>query len=181
MAVAQGLFRVLSAQHVDHVGRAEALAGAVNAGKQFLRLHRAVPCFWGRQADVAVAAVVREVVPEVFQHGPASAGGDLAPAQQRVEFHPLDSLVFFARLGLVDQQTQPDHVLQSVNHPRFGGLTVAARTARFLVVGLHALGQVHMGHEADIGFVDAHAEGDGRHDDHAVLILEPGLIRIAGF
>src|SRR5216117_3178920 len=42
-------------QHVDHVPRAEALAGAVDAGQSLLRDHRAVPDPRRIQAVVAVA------------------------------------------------------------------------------------------------------------------------------
>ena len=34
---------ILAEQHVDHVPRAEALAGAVDAGQRLLRAQRAVP------------------------------------------------------------------------------------------------------------------------------------------
>lgn len=37
-----------------------------------------------------------------------------------------------------------------------------------------------MGDEADVGLVDAHAEGDGGDDDQAVLAQEPGLVGGAG-
>ena len=176
VAVAADLLRVPAAQHVDDVRGAEALACAVDAGQQFLRFHRPVPGLGRRQADIAVAAVVREVISEIFQQRPAAAGGDLAPAEQCVEFHPLDALVFLARFGLVDQLAQAHDILQAVDHPRFGGLPVAAGPSRLLVIGFHALRQVHMGHEPHIGLVDAHAEGDGRRDDHAVLVLEAGLV-----
>jgi hypothetical protein len=37
-----------------------------------------------------------------------------------------------------------------------------------------------MRHEADVGFVDAHAEGDGRDHHDAVLAQEAALVRRAG-
>ncbi len=37
-----------------------------------------------------------------------------------------------------------------------------------------------MGHEADVRFVDAHAEGDGGDHDQAVLAQEAGLVALAG-
>src|SRR5699024_6308154 len=49
-------------------------------------------------------------------------------------------------------------------------------TTGLLVVALDGARQVEVGDEADIGFVDAHAEGDrGDHDD-SVLAEEPGLV-----
>src|SRR5699024_11339911 len=53
---------------------------------------------------------------------------------------------------------------------------VATGATGLLVVAFDGSGQVEVGDEADIGFVDAHAEGDrGDHDD-AVLAQEPRLI-----
>ena len=44
-----------------------------------------------------------------------------------------------------------------------GGLSVASGAARFLEIGLGAVGQVVMDHEPHVRFVDAHAEGVGTH------------------
>ena len=81
VAVSAHLLRILSAQHIDHVRGAKALACAVDAGQQLLRVNRSVPGFGRRKADIAIAAIVREAVSEVFQQRPAAAGSDLAPAQ----------------------------------------------------------------------------------------------------
>ena len=72
------------------------------------------------------------------------------------------------------------HVLQAVDHPGVGGQAVPSGPPGFLVVGLHRLGHVQVGHEAHVRFVYAHAEGDGRHHDDAVLAQEAGLVRGAG-
>jgi hypothetical protein len=59
-------------------------------------------------------------------------------------------------------------------------VSVSAGAADLLVVGLDRLGQVGVGHPADIGLVDAHAEGDGRHDDQSVFggeaVLDPAAV-----
>ena len=41
-----------------------------------------------------------------------------------------------------------------------------------MVVSLEAFGQVDVGHEAHIGFVDPHAKGDRGHHDHAAAQAE---------
>ena len=58
---------------------------------------------------------------------------------------------------------------------RPGGLAVAARAPRFLEIGLRAFREVCVHHEADIGLVDAHAEGVGAHH-HARVAGLPGLL-----
>ena len=50
------------------------------------------------------------------------------------------------------------------------------RAPGLLVVGLQALGQIHVGHEAHVRLVDAHAEGDGGHHYQALLLEEPVLV-----
>ena len=48
--------------------------------------------------------------------------------------------------------------------------------ARLLVIGLDVLRDVHVRDEADVGLVDAHAEGDRRDHDDVVLAQEPLLV-----
>jgi hypothetical protein len=83
----------------------------------------------------------------------------------------------------VEHLPQRDDVLQAVDQPGVRGQAVAAGAAGLLVVGLDGLRQVEVGDEAHVRLVDAHAEGDGGDDDHALLAQEapPGaLARRAG-
>ena len=61
-----------------------------------------------------------------------------------------------------------------------GRFPVAPCAARFLVIGLDMLREVGMDHEPDVRFVDAHAEGDGRHD-HRDLVPVKGLLVLLPF
>src|SRR3546814_7700630 len=54
--------------------------------------------------------------------------------------------------------------------------TTLFRSAGFLVVALDRLGQVEVGDEAYVGLVDAHAEGDGGDDHHALVAQETALV-----
>ncbi len=81
----------------------------------------------------------------------------------------------------VDHLTQPHHVLQAVDHPRLRRLAVAPGAAGLLIVGFDALRQIQMRDEAHVRLVDAHAEGNRRHHDHAVLALEARLMSLAHF
>ena len=59
------------------------------------------------------------------------------------------------------------------------GSPVAPGAAGLLVVGLERARRVEVGDEAHVRLVDAHAEGDGRHHDHAFLLEEVLLVRRA--
>src|SRR5258708_33564023 len=61
-------------QHVDHVPRAEALPGAVDAGQRLLRGHGAVPDPRRIQAVVAVAAGFARLAEVVEQPDTAATG-----------------------------------------------------------------------------------------------------------
>ena len=68
-----------------------------------------------------------------------------------------------------------------VEHQAAGRLAVAAGAARLLVIRLQAAGDVVVDDEADVGLVDAHAEGVRGHDDlaasfHEVILGGPALV-----
>ena len=176
VAPGEDLLGLLAAQDVDHVSGAEALARAVDAGEQFLGLGGAVPGAGRVQADVAVAAVFRQVVTEVLEQGAAPALGDLAPPEQGVEPRPFDPLALGVGFRLLDHLGEADDILEAVHHPGVRRFAVAAGPAGLLVVGLHALRKIDVRDEAHVRLVDAHAEGDRRHDDDAVFPEEALLV-----
>ena len=53
-----------------------------------------------------------------------------------------------------------------------GGFAVAPGAADLLVVAVQRLGDVRVDHEADVGFVDAHAERGGGHHDVEFVVEE---------
>ena len=85
-----------------------------------------------------------------------------------------------AAFRAVDEPALLHDVAEPVHHPGVGGRTVAAGAAGLLVIALDALRQVEVRHEAHVGLVDAHAEGDGRDHHDAVLALEACLPLGAG-
>ena len=113
---------------------------------------------------------------EVGQQPHAAAFDRLAQAQHGVELLAQAPAIGFIARRFVDHAALLHHVLQAVGQPGGGGQAVAAGAAGFLVVAFHRLGQVDVGHEAHVGLVDAHAEGDGGHHDHAVLAQEARLV-----
>ena len=175
LVVAEGAdpFAVGPQQNVHHVGRTEALAGAVHRRKRLLGRHRGVAAGLRIEAAIAVAAVGLELLAEVAQQQAAPAAGRFGEADQRIELAVLDPLLLLGGAGVVDEAAQLRDVAAAMHHPGHRRQAVTAGPARFLVVGLQALGQIHMRHEAHIRLVDAHAEGDRGHHHHGAAKPEP--------
>ena len=55
-------------------------------------------------------------------------------------------------------------VLRAIKEDGFCGLAVAARAADLLVVSVEGVGNVRVVNKADVGLIDARAEGVGGHD-----------------
>ena len=188
MAHLQDALLTAAGQHLDDVVCPEALAGADNGGEHLLGDFRGVELLPGLQADVApAAALLRPPLPQVLQHEPAAAAGQLGELHHPRQLLP-DVPLLLRVLDLIDEVVLPDLVAVGVDEDALAGQSVPAGPARFLVVTLQGLGQVVVDDEADVGFVYAHAEGDGGDDDgYAVadevflgpaarVAVEPGVI-----
>ncbi len=168
----------LAAQHVDDVAGPEALAGAVDGRERLARKLGAVEARRPLQAAVAVAAAAGALLAEIAQEHLAAAARGLAVAEHRLQLLPVDVALPFARgVGAGQEAAQLADIVQPVEHVGLGRQAVAPGAAGLLVVGLEALGQVQVQHEAHVRLVDAHAEGDGGDHDQAVLLEEPVLVR----
>ncbi len=131
-------------------------------------------------AVVAHPAVVDEVVlSEIVQQHPSAAHVRLGVGHGVHQELPPD-LLFGDWLALHELLKFAD-VFVAVVGDAFGVLSVTAGPAGLLVVALDALRYVVVDHEPHVRLVDAHSEGDRRHDDvhvlhqEAVLVLGPGL------
>ena len=151
------------------------LREAVDAAQRLAGRLGRVPGVGRVQAVVAVAAGAAQLA-EVRQQPHAPAVVRLGQRQQRLQLAALHLLELVAGRALVDHAALVHHIGQAVGHPGFGRLAVAAGAAGFLVVALDVLGQVEVGHEAHVGLVDAHAEGDGGHHHDGVLAQEAVLV-----
>jgi len=159
-------------QHIHHMGGAEALAGAEHGREGFLGWHGRVQPLLGFQATVAVATGQGQRFAEVGEQHLAPAAGRFGEADQRFELAVLQAFLGGLGAGVVDEAAQLGHVACPMHHPGHCWQSVAAGAAGFLVVGLQTLGQVDVGDEAHIGFVDAHAKGDRGHHHHPGLTPE---------
>ncbi len=83
--------------------------------------------------------------------------------------------------GVVALEEEVVHLAvgEGVEEDGAGGLAVAAGAADLLVVGLDGAGEGDVDYGADVGFVDAHAEGDGGYDDLEFSGLEVALDALA--
>src|SRR5512143_1637028 len=130
-------------------------------------------------ADVAAAAVVGRI-------GLSEKGEEL-PSPACIVGREAHSLVQLlqgdaALLGvayLIDEIPYFRDVPSSEIEQAMCRLSVPARPARFLVIGLDMPGEVGVDHEPDVRLVDAHAEGDGGHDHRRLVPVECLLIFLA--
>ena len=116
------------------------------------------------------------VLAEVAQQQLAAAAGGLGKAEQGVQPSVVRHLAVLRCGPLVDLGCGA----YGCRRPRRGSAfprpgPVAAGTADLLIIALDGLRQVGVHDPADVGLVDAHAEGDRRHHDQPVLALEGGL------
>ena len=83
------------------------------------------------------------------------------------------------RVVAVEEEVVHLAVGEAVEQDGAGGQAVAAGAADLLVEGFDGCGQGGVDDGADIGFVDAHAEGDGGDDDFELAGLEAALDALA--
>ena len=154
------------------MGDAEPLAGADDRGQDLLGDDGSVELLPGREADVAAPAVfLRPRLAEILQQEGAPAGGQAAELD-----HAVQLVLGVAPLGLVfdpvDEEVLLPLVAVGVEQDALAGQAVASGAARLLIVAFERLGQVVVHDQPHVGLVDAHAEGDGRHDDERVVADE---------
>ena len=167
------------------------LHGAVDAGEKFERGLGAVERGARPQAIVAPAAVVpRKNLAEVAQQFRAAAAGRIGVMDDLLQLLAGDAL--FRRRFFLDEPLLLDGVARAEEQQALGREAVPSGAPGFLVIALDVFGQIVMDDEADVGLVDAHAEGDGGADHpHFVaqekfLVLrplaggQPGVIRAGG-
>ena len=106
----------------------------------------------------------------------ASAGRGFANAEQGIQSLAFDALERLIGLGFLDALAVQHHILNPIDHPGLRRLSIPAAATRLLVKGLGVAWQIKVSHETDIGFVDAHAKGNGCDHDEALFQLKPSLV-----
>lgn len=74
--------------------------------------------------------------------------------------------------AILGELGQLNDVAVGIEQQGVGREAVAAGASDFLIESLHVFGRVVMDDESDVGFVDAHAEGDGGADDLGAVVDE---------
>ena len=167
-------------QDIDEVLCPKALAGTVDRGERLLRRDGSIPAVHRVAAVVAIAARRMIALAEIAEQRLAPARYRLAKADQRLGFLALDAALALVDVGRLGEPAQIHHVGDAVGHPGVGRQPVASGPAGFLIIRFEVLRRVEMRDKADIGLIDAHAEGDGGDDDDTLLAQEPFLMAGAG-
>ena len=157
------------------MGGAEPLPRLLDGAESNFGMNRAVLHDRRVQADVAVAARLR-ILAEIGQQRPPVALGRLAVSDQGIKPLMFAPLVVVVPLVVLDKDAALANIVQAIQHEGVGGLAIASGAAQFLVIFLHIAGQVGVKDVAHVGFVDAHAKGDGGHHDDARLGHEGLLV-----
>ena len=113
------------------------------------------------------------------QQDSAATRGRFHESGQRIEPRA------FARHALFIYFAEPlagqGKVTRAPEHYRFGRVSIAPGTTRFLIIGLKRFGQSSMDHKAYIGLVYAHTKGDGGDHHHIFRPHKIGLCCCAFF
>ena len=180
MSPATDLLRVGAGENLDQVGLTDGeLAGlpdAVDARQELVRRHRAVVGCARLEAVVAGAAVIEgELLAEIVQQLGPPAPRALGVVHDLAQLGPRDLLLL--RVGhLVEEMRLLRDVARAEQQQAVARQPVAPGPAGLLVVALDVFRQVVVDDPAHIGFVDAHAEGDGCADDAGVVAQEALLV-----
>ena len=151
---------------------------ALELRQQHLGLHQELETVLG---EIRITRRDQATQLQLHQQGLERQLADIALVRQGPE-QELPLAIRDSALQLVQHPSNPlqlrriavDEVLQHIEavaigqYQAIGRLAVAPGPTYFLAVVLDGLGQVEMHHVADIGLVDAHAEGDG--GDNAVQL-----------
>src|SRR5438552_4418373 len=166
-------------QHFDNLIDAEVYAAlfayAVDARKKFLPGQSSVIGLARGKAIVAAATVaLAKVFAEVTQQSDATALTAFGEIDHLPELGRGDlSLLLLGHL--VDEPRVFDCIAGAEKQKAFARQAIAAGATGLLVEAFDILGQIVMDDEANVRFVDAHAESD-RRADHAHFVTQEVLL-----
>ena len=157
-------------------GEAAFFLDAVDAGEEFLGGEGGVEGVSGFEAVIAGGAGEGpELFAEVGKEGLSAAGAGLGVAGHLVEFLAGGGL-FVGVFDLVDEVGLFGGVASVEEEQAIGGQAIAAGATGFLVVAFDVAWEVVVDDPADVGLIDAHAEGDGSADDSDFIAEEEVLV-----
>ena len=120
-------------------------------------------------AVIAIAAISLHRLREIIEQKLSPAGSQITKAAHCIKLfeHYRRLLSISLHLG---KPLQLDHIAPAEKQQSIARKPIAARPARFLILALNILGQIHMDDKADVRFVYPHTESD-RRDHNLCLVL----------
>jgi hypothetical protein len=168
------------------------LAATVDAGEEFLGVEGAVVGVARFLAVIAGGAIFeREGFAEVGEEFAAAAGGSFGVAGHEAEL-VAGALLLGGVSDLVEEVVLFGDVAAAEEQEAIAGEAIAAGAASLLVIAFDVFGEIVVDDPANVGFVNAHAEGDGGADDFGLVAeeeflvtgtfggFEPGVVRFGG-
>ena len=162
-------------QDIAEVAKEEPPRRAQHRRHRFLRVELPVEQAHAALADVAMAARLGLLAKQSEQNL-TPAARRFAQRNQIVEFLLFDSLARVGRIAFGDLAAAQRDVAGAIEGERVGGQAVAPGAPDLLIIGLDRGRHVGVEDEAHVRLVDAHAEGDRRADDDAVVLQKLVLV-----
>ena len=151
------------------------LADPKNAGEEFLgRDSGVIRLFWVETVVAGIAVVVWVGFAEIAEERRATALGTFGVMDHLLELLASDGA--FGGRFFIDETELLHDIPCAEQEDAIAGKGIAAGAPGFLVVAFDIFWQIVMDDEADVGFVDAHAKGDGGADYLDIIADESFLI-----
>src|SRR5215218_4762384 len=175
MAEAAHFLVIVAGKHVGEMRDAETHFRPERSRQQFARDFRRIDRRRRLEAIVAIAALLRRILPEVAEEDRAATAGGFDEGGHRVEPLALIRAPRGLYLGL-DTLARAGEIFCAPEQPGLGGIAVTPGAAGLLVISFDRLRDAGMSDETDVRLVDAHAEGDRRRDHHVLGLHESRLV-----
>ena len=176
MMVSQDLVRLLTDDEVDHIVGTEILLDGQNGCQSRYQLILGLYLSLRMQTVVAVAAVILRIdFSEVMEkHLTATDGGFRIGSSL---YEQLSANILLGHRLTLHKLIQFLKILIRIEGDTETLAAVTPGSSRLLVIAFQRLRDVVVYHEAHIGLIDTHTEGDGGHDDVDVFHQE-GILRL---
>ena len=163
----------LAEQVIDDTAATKAPAQPVHCRQRLLgRLRGVLTLRRAQEAEIALAVGPTRLLAEIAAHGGGAAVHAAEHGVELADLAPLHALDLIRRLAAIDAAQGPGHVGAGKQGDALGQRPIAPGPADLLPIGLDRGWRVQMDDKADVGFVDAHAKGDGRHHHRLIGLQE---------
>ena len=172
--------RVYAASHRDYMIGAETFARLLRGLDQGnCRVSRFNPPRW-IFAHIARPAGLSHFA-KIGHQDLAATRGRFAITEQRIQALMLPELMLRIRAVLTDELSSHPDIIEAVKQDGLCRLTVPPSPTNFLIIGLRRTRQIRVKDEANVGFINTHAESDCRAHHNAIFGQKAFLISKAVF